>query len=308
MNELLPVVSVFCPTYNHEKYISECLDGIVMQQTNFAIEVIVQDDASTDYTAEIIKKYASKYNYIIPILHNENHYSKGKNLNEYFFKNAKGKYFAFCEGDDYWTDPYKLQKQVDFLEANSDFAICFHNTEERYQNNEKPSYLYCKEDQKEVTTIEDLLYKSNFIPTCSVVFRNSLFSYFPIWFANLGMGDWIIHILNAQYGKIRYINEVMGVHRIHREGVWSKNSEVRNHILIYEAYVALSKHFYSQKALLNIITLKEKEYLKLIYTFYIYQKDKKTAGKYINKLLKKNIWLIFKIRVLKDFIKIHFIN
>ena len=98
-----PLVSIFCPTYNHENYIRQCLDGIVMQKCTFQIEVIVQDDASNDKTALIITEFSDKYNFIIPVFHCENYYSRGKDINEYFFKNAKGKYIAICEGDDYWT-------------------------------------------------------------------------------------------------------------------------------------------------------------------------------------------------------------
>ena len=120
------IVSVFCPTYNHSDYIEQCLNSIVNQKTNFQFEVFVQDDASTDNSQEIIKRIAEKHSCIIPLLHKENIYSKGRNLNEYVFKNARGKYIAICEGDDYWTDLYKLQKQVDFLESNKDYSLCFH--------------------------------------------------------------------------------------------------------------------------------------------------------------------------------------
>ncbi|MBC7388828.1 MAG: glycosyltransferase [Opitutaceae bacterium] len=305
----IPLVSICCVTYNHEKYIGKTLDGFISQQTKFHFEVLVHEDASTDGTAGILKEYEIKYpNIFRCVYQTENQFLKQNTLTDLLFQMAKGKYIALCEGDDYWTDPYKLQKQVDFLEANKDYVICFHNTEERYENSEKPSFLYCREDQKETSTLEDLLYLSNFIPTCSVIFKNNLFNSFPKWFSDLGMGDWVIHILNSQYGKIKYINEVMGVHRIHSEGVWSKNTIDKNYILVYEAYVALSKHFRSNSSLLKITNAKEKEFLALIYTFYIYQKDKKTAAIYFNKFLNKNILHILKIRVIKDYVKIYLIK
>ena len=119
------LVTVICLTYNHEKYIRECIDGFVMQKTNFAYEVIIHDDASTDNTAEIIKEYQQKYpDIIIPILQTENQYSKKVPIGKTFiYPRAKGKYIALCEGDDYWIDPYKLQKQVDFLEDNPDYVL-----------------------------------------------------------------------------------------------------------------------------------------------------------------------------------------
>lgn len=245
-----PLVSVFCPTYNHEKFIRQCLEGIVMQKTDFPIELFVQDDASTDKTPLIVKEYAEKHDFIIPVLHSENHYSKGKSLNEYFFRNAKGKYIALCEGDDYWTDPFKLQKQVDFLEGNEDFAICHHNMQVIYEDGREP-HLSNSPDQKEVTTIEDLA-KGNYIYTASCVYRNGLIKEFPDWFKDAPVGDYVLHMLNAQYGKIKYITDVMGVYRVHKDGIWSN----QNYIL---------KIFFYQKILVHLIaeiSLENKETLK----------------------------------------------
>ena len=120
------LVSISCITYNHAPYIRQCLDGFMMQQTNFAFEVLIHDDASTDGTTEIIKEYEAKYPDIIkPLYEEENQWVKGRRGSAVFnFPRAKGKYIALCEGDDYWTDPLKLQKQVDFLEANPDFVMC----------------------------------------------------------------------------------------------------------------------------------------------------------------------------------------
>ena len=124
-----PLLSICCITYNHENFIRQALDGCLMQQTNFPIEIIIHDDASTDNTANIIREYQGKHPHLIKtILQRENQYSAmGFGFISNVFKEAQGKYIALCEGDDYWTDPLKLQKQVDFLEANPDFAICFHN-------------------------------------------------------------------------------------------------------------------------------------------------------------------------------------
>ncbi len=126
-----PLLSISCATYNHENFIKDCLDGFVMQKTNFNFEVLIHDDASTDNTANIIREYEQKYPDIIkPIYQTENQYSKGKPISATFnWPRAQSKYIALCEGDDYWTDPNKLQKQVDFLEANPDYMMCFHNAE-----------------------------------------------------------------------------------------------------------------------------------------------------------------------------------
>src|SRR5690606_7564710 len=121
-----PLVSISCITYNHAPYIRQCLDGLVMQQCNFTFEVLIHDDASTDDTQEIIKEYQKKYPEIIkPIFQDENQYSIGIRgiMPRFNYPRAQGKYIALCEGDDYWTDPLKLQKQVDFLEANPEYSL-----------------------------------------------------------------------------------------------------------------------------------------------------------------------------------------
>ena len=124
-----PLVSICCLVYNHEPYLRECFDGFMMQKTNFDFEVLVHDDASTDNSASIIREYETKYPDIFkPIYQTENQYSKGVKVSATFnFPRTKGKYIAMCEGDDYWTDPLKLQKQVDFLETHPDYAMCSHN-------------------------------------------------------------------------------------------------------------------------------------------------------------------------------------
>lgn len=130
-NSDTPLVSVRCITYNHEPYIAQALDGFLMQKTNFPFEVIVHDDASPDKTADIIREYEAKFPKIIkPICETENQYSKHDgSLGRIMDAACKGKYIVLCEGDDYWIDENKLQIQVDFLEGNSEYGMCFHNAQ-----------------------------------------------------------------------------------------------------------------------------------------------------------------------------------
>lgn len=123
-----PLVSITCLTYNHAPYLRQCLDGFVMQKTSFPIEILIYDDASEDGTQDIIREYERKYPDLIkPIYQTENQYSKGVKVEfVYNYPRAKGKYIAFCEGDDYWTDPNKLQKQIDFLERHQEHVMCSH--------------------------------------------------------------------------------------------------------------------------------------------------------------------------------------
>lgn len=163
VSENRPLVSVLTLAYNHAPYIRECLDGILMQKTDFAFEILIHDDASTDGTADIIREYESKYPDIIkPIYQTENQYSKRVGISRtYQYPRVKGKYIAFCEGDDYWIDPLKLQKQVDFMEANPNVPCCFH-TVDIYQENTKkyskgfiPAFLKDNSKEGEFFTNED---------------------------------------------------------------------------------------------------------------------------------------------------------
>ena len=123
------MVSICCITYNHEKYIRECLDSFLMQKTNFSYEILIHDDASTDHTADIIREYEKQYPDVVkPIYQTENQYSKGRRIINtlYNYPRAQGKYIALCEGDDFWTDPLKLQMQFDFMEAHPDYSLCTH--------------------------------------------------------------------------------------------------------------------------------------------------------------------------------------
>jgi len=220
-----PLVSICSLTYNHENYISQALEGFLMQKTTFPIEIIIHDDASTDNTTNIIREYENKYPDIIkPIYQNENQWSKGiRPSSTYVWPCTKGKYIALCEGDDYWTDPYKLQKQVDFMEANTEYSMCFHLVENFYQDGSKPSFIYpYKKRQQPIYSLQDVL-KYFFINTCSVIYRldNKIL---PEWFSKHMLGDYTLHLLYADKGKIRLIPEVMARYRIHSGGIWSSRS------------------------------------------------------------------------------------
>jgi len=224
-------LSVCVPTYNHEQYIGRMLDGALMQQTSFDFEIVIGDDASTDATPDIIRAYDAKRpgvstrGLIRAFLHSENLGPKeprefaGRNNVLQLLKACKGEYVAMCEGDDYWTDPLKLQKQVDFLDQNPDFAVCHHNMEVIYEDG-SPSHYFNAPDQKAVSTIEDLLEDKWFMATASWVYRNHFLTEdFAEWHAKAAAGDWAIMFQLAAKGKIGYLNEVMGVYRKHSAGL-----------------------------------------------------------------------------------------
>lgn len=220
-------VVIWCLAYNQARYISQCLDGFVMQQTTFPIHAIVHDDASTDGTAEIIRSYAEKYPDIIhPILESENQWSKKNGaLESIMSKACKGaKYVAFCEGDDYWTDPLKLQKQVDFLETHADYSLCFHRVKVW---NESEGVLvddFITRDVPAKTDIIDLS-KGNYIHTPSVVCRHidkvdAIMSSIG-W---LNLADYPRWVMLSQFGPIAKLPEVMAVYR-YGTGFWTKAAD-----------------------------------------------------------------------------------
>lgn len=218
-SKIFPLVSVLCQAYNHGKYIEQCLNGILMQKTSFPFEVLVHDDASTDDTADVVREFELRYPEIIkPIYQTVNQYSQKKKVfSRIQLPRATGKYIAICEGDDYWTDPGKLQKQVDFLEANKDFAICFHSL-----NIENKGMIFddlITNDIPDITDIRELT-RRNYIPTPTIVFRNRKMQ-LPDWYFECYATDYAFFMLNAKYGKIKKIPDVMAVYRIHESNQWA---------------------------------------------------------------------------------------
>lgn len=243
MKRVVPLVAIHCITYNHELYIRDCLEGFVMQKTNFKFVAIVHDDASTDGTAAIIKEYAEKYPDIIkPILETENQYSKKDGSIQRIMSdaiNATGaKYVAMCEGDDYWIDPYKLQKQVDFMEKHSVYVMCFHNVEVLSSNVEEEKNLYNHLETRCYTDTE-ILSKWT-VPTCSVLYRNNLLKQNPNY-KKIVFGDIFLFLRLAQYGKLYCINEKMAIYRRTSEGVSSGN---KSQTVLLNLYSRLARQYY----------------------------------------------------------------
>ncbi|NLC72076.1 MAG: glycosyltransferase [Desulfuromonadaceae bacterium] len=223
MTEKHPTVSVAIITYNHEKYISDALESVLSQETNFIYEVIVGEDCSKDNTRDIIIKFQNRYPDKVKAILNEKNIGGFHNVNQ-VLKSCTGKYIALMEGDDCWTCSQKLQKQVDFFESHPDCTVCFHNVMVVYEDgschpsgSQEPR-LFCSTSQKEISTIEDIIPR-NFIPTSSTMYRAGIVTQLPFWITKLSMGDWPMHILHAEHGKIGYVNEVMGEWVLHRGGL-----------------------------------------------------------------------------------------
>ncbi len=217
------MVTITCTAYNHEAYIRQCLDGFVMQKTNFRFEAIVHDDASTDHTADIIREYAAKYPDIIkPIYETENQYSKHNgSLQKIMSEACKGKYRAMCEGDDYWTDPLKLQKQVDFMEEHEECSM----TCSRVKRFSESKQLFiddygCYNHSQYIETIDVIEKGGLFISTCSIIYRNKILDNYPEYCKQCHVGDYPLQIMAAMKGRIFYFNEIMAVYRVDNPLSW----------------------------------------------------------------------------------------
>lgn len=222
------MVSMCICTYNHEKYIAQAIDSALMQKTDFNFEIVIGEDCSADGTLEIISSYKNIYPDIIRII------TSGKNVGAQInairtLGACNGKYIAICDGDDYWTDPYKLQKQVDFLEVNKECVICHHNIEMISENTGKKK-LYNNFDGDKIYNQNELLRK-NTIATCSIIFRNlGIVKNLPAWSINCPIGDIVLTALLTQNGNIGYINEVMGVYRRRSGGIHGGKPRIQNYL------------------------------------------------------------------------------
>ena len=222
-------VSCHVITYNHINYISKCIDGILMQETNFDFEIIIGDDLSTDGTRELLQKYALQYPDLIRLnLRKERGTGiPGKDNFLSTLNMCNGEYISLCDGDDYWTDPHKLQKQVDFLENNPDYVLCFHDIKILKSNGEMADdFITTLPEQYEERLT--LAKKLNYIHTPSVVFRNILKDELnTIEFYKSPIGDYFLYMTLTKYGKMGHIPERMAVYR-YGVGVFSSLSALKS--------------------------------------------------------------------------------
>ncbi len=223
-----PVVSVCVQTYNHGKYIRQAIESVLAQQTDFPIELVIGEDCSTDGTRDIVLDYHARYpEKIRGLLSTENlgKYTGNGRLN--LIRNlqaCRGDYIAFLDGDDYWIDSSKLQKQVAVLQEDTDCTLCFHSAVEQRNGVER---LYRPPVIQDTYGAEDL-FAENFIRSCTVMYRNILKGAFPEWFYSIPFGDWPLHLLHAVEGHIRYIDDPMACYRVHAGGFWSSENYVVN--------------------------------------------------------------------------------
>lgn len=249
------LVSICCITYNHEKYIADAIEGFLMQKTDFPIEIIIHDDASTDRTPEIIRSYHERYPDLIKSIYQSvNQYSQGIKIPPTFvWPRARGKYIALCEGDDYWTDPCKLQKQVDYMEAHPECSLCCHNAilvdvNKNSLNRAHVPYsifnrAYYHGVSRKYTAGELVLL--DFVPTASLLFPRSLVDELPSFYFKAIYGDLPLRLFLAHKGYAFYMDEIMSAYRKGDKRAITSilNSTRENVIKHYKGYLKILDDF-----------------------------------------------------------------
>lgn len=292
-------VSVSCLTYNHSLYIEKCLDGFIMQQCDFNFEVLVHDDASTDGTIDIIRKYQVKYPDIIkPLIQTENQYSKkqGSISARFNYPRAKGKYIALCEGDDYWTDPLKLQKQVDFLEQNEEYGLIYSDINKVDKNNvliEQNSFTI--KPLPICENFEDYLIKAPFLAPCTWMFRKELIKARRKTYV---VGDLPLLLDIAAHSKIHQLKETTANYRVLSESASHFTTVKEEYDFmkgIYKVQMDYAKNYNVSEHVIEAIKIK---HAFISYNFAVAEHDIKQV-KIANELLKNHPWVSFKFKAVQ---------
>lgn len=221
------LVSINCITYNHEKYIAEAIESFLMQKTNFKYEILIHDDASTDRTAQIIREYEEKYPDLIkPIYQTENQYSQKVQVDKLNTKRAQGKYIAVCEGDDFWIDPYKLQKQVDYMEEHPGVSLCVHAGDVVTAKDKKVLRKNRPSKFNRFLTVEEIIeLGGDFCVTSSMFYRAELDRTRPAFFQVMpDISDYHLGINLALQGAVYYMDECMSAYRVGVAGSWTDSN------------------------------------------------------------------------------------
>jgi glycosyltransferase involved in cell wall biosynthesis len=248
--QAIPLVSVCIQTYQHENFIRTCLDGVLQQQTNFPFEIIIGEDDSTDGTRAICQEYAARYPDLIRLFlrsEKDKIYVDGLKTGRFNFlsniKDARGRYIALLDGDDYWTDEKKLQKQVDWMEAEPAMSICAHSVYWRKENGKMyiPPHLELGTGNR-LFSLDDLIAKY-FLHMSSMMFRKKDVVDLPPWYMELQVIDYPLAIHLAQKGSIGFMNETMGVYNIHEGGMWSVLRPPHDVKRLWKLFTSLAIHY-----------------------------------------------------------------
>jgi len=263
----IPLASISCMTYNHVSFVRQCLESLLMQKTNFPFEILIHDDASTDGTKEIVEEYVSRYpDLIFPIFQKENQYSKGVRgiMSRFNYPRCRGRYIAICEGDDYWTDPLKLQKHVDFLEAHDEYILTYHDfrivDDQGNIIDENPLPAAHKKDASR----KDLILGNRLTMTLTLCFRNVIKD-FPLEKYKVTNGDTFLISMLGNYGKGKWMGDEIekACYRSHSGGVWSMlgnkakiPAQINTYYWLYRYYLRLGNIGYALSWYIKILYVK----------------------------------------------------
>ena len=302
-------LTIVTTTYNQENFIGQAIEGMIMQKTNFPFKILISNDCSTDNTENILEGYREKYPEKIEVINHKENLGAINNFVDTLSRVKDSEYVALCDGDDFWTDENKLQKQVDFLDNNKEFNICFHKSKMFYEKDRKQTKII-PQHIDETTTINDLV-NENYIVANSVVYRwkfndKNLKEIFP---ENIVPGDYYIHLLHAQDGKIKMIDEVMSAYRRHENGIWwsDDNKDKEEFTLKYgarflnfydeaEKNIKLpEKPFEAQRKdiIYNIIvTYVKNKKIEEIFGLIKSNSDKRLFEEIMKDIVNRNIWFL----------------
>jgi len=271
-----PLVSICCITYNHVAHISQCLDGFLMQKTTFIFEILIHDDASTDGTADIIRKYVAKYPHLIkPVYQVENQYSKGvKIMSTYNYSRARGKYIALCEGDDYWIDPLKLQKQIDVLESDSSIGLVYTDFYVYDENEKRMTSFPLK--VKNGDGFSECLKGELGIWTLTVCFRKSLLIDLPVLGENYFSGDRLLWLEFTRKSNIQFLPYKTSVYRVLSHSASHITNVIENkkfHYLIANTHLCYLYNYPLKGKYTALNSRIEKKFLISKFVYAIYSND-----------------------------------
>ena len=297
-NHEQPLVSILCITFNHVDFIRKTLNGFLIQEISFPVEIIIHDDASQDGTQDIIREYEALYpNIIKPIYQEENQYSKKVDFGkEFIFPKIKGKYIATCEGDDYWTDPFKLQKQVDFLEQNTDYGLVYTDIDRVDQNGDViDKRFFSNSKTPSCKSFEDYLINAPFSAPCTWLFRKSLHKEVN---KNYVVGDLPILLDIVAYSKIYRLEETTAHYRVLKNSASHFTNLLKYYSFIKGVFEIQIDYAHKYNVSEDIIDKIQTKFAWTSYNFAVAENDKEQI-KIANKLLIGHPELTYKFKIIK---------
>lgn len=284
-----PLVSVRTSTYNHGKYIRQCIEGVLMQKTDFPFEYIIGEDCSTDDTMDIVKEYAEKYPDVIRVVTADRNVGMRGN-GERCISMCRGKYVAICEGDDYWTDPYKLQRQVDYMEAHPECPICFTSQDAYLQESDN----FVRDTCQEIVYYDERdMIRANWVGTLTSLTRASIISEYKdeiqSRIPDFPLGDWTMWLYCSMIGRIVKLPEVTGVYRVLQHSASHTTDTVKQMRFIVETY--RMREYFNRLLGINKRWMRFRTYRDAVRFSVRYAKERKES---VLPLLRKTLLYVIK--------------